>query len=597
MNKIVSILLICFFAQVSYGQIFKDLQLANKYSKDGECEKAITIYKKIDKSEGQLRSFYKYYFECLLNEKKYNEAILLARKMQNNNSSPIYLCDIGIAQKEKGNALQANKTFKKCLEKITKAKVNDVYTLARKWNSIGEYDLAIKAYLKGKEVFPNQEFDFQLASAYRNTGKTEKMIETYIDLVVKKSSNKRNIQIILQNTLGRTKTSDSYQLLKEKLLVSIQQTNNIDLMEMLVWLLIETENYNLAFTYTKAIEKQITGDGTKIFSLGQLAHENSQYDAAIKCYQYLIVKKTIYAVSSKILKLIATSEKTLDQDFSVTDLQNLKTKYQDVFLELGENETTSYLLKEYANLNAYYLQDLDLSKKILNKCIEVTNKGEIQAQCKLMLADIYVVEDQKWDAILAYSQIDNEYKQSPIGAEAKFRRAKISYYQGDFEWAQAQLNVLKASTSKLIANNAMELSLLITDNLGLDTSETAMKLFAKAELLEQQNKWIECQNVLDSLSLTFKNHTLIDEVIYKRATIFEKQKKYLEASTEYDKIIQNFSFDILADDAIYKRAILLEEKLDDKKLALELYEKILVDHPDSIYTVDARKKYRTLTEK
>ena len=295
--------------------------------------------------------------------------------------------------------------------------------------------------------------------------------------------------------------------------------------------------------------------------------------------------------------MIATSEKTLDQDFSVTDLQNLKTKYQDVFLELGENETTSYLLKEYANLNAYYLQDLDLSKKILNKCIEVTNKGEIQAQCKLMLADIYVVEDQKWDAILAYSQIDNEYKQSPIGAEAKFRRAKISYYQGDFEWAQAQLNVLKASTSKLIANNAMELSLLITDNLGLDTSETAMKLFAKAELLEQQNKWIECQNVLDSLSLTFKNHTLIDEVIYKRATIFEKQKKYLEASTEYDKIIQNFSFDILADDALYKRAILLEEKLDDKKLALELYEKILVDHPDSIYTVDARKKYRTLTEK
>ena len=143
----------------------------------------------------------------------------------------------------------------------------------------------------------------------------------------------------------------------------------------------------------------------------------------------------------------------------------------------------------------------------------------------------------------------------------------------------------------------MELSLLITDNLGLDTSETAMKLFAKAELLEQQNKWIECQNVLDSLSLTFKNHTLIDEVIYKRATIFEKQKKYLEASTEYDKIIQNFSFDILADDALYKRAILLEEKLDDKKLALELYEKILVDHPDSIYTVDARKKYRTLTEK
>jgi len=595
-NKSLSFLIFCFCSQLSFGQIFKDLQLANKYSKDGECDKAITIYKKIDKSNGQLRSFYKYYFECLLNEKKYSEAILLARKMQNTNPSPIYLCDIGIAQKAKGNNTLANKTFKKCIEKIKKAKVNDVYTLARKWNKIGEYELAIKAYLIGEEIFPNHEFGFQLASSYRNIGKTEKMVETYIDLIIKKSSNKRNIQIILQNTFGKTKTSESYKMLKDKLLLSIQKTNNIDLMEMLVWLLIESENYNLAFTYTKAIEKQIKGDGSKIYNLGQLAHENSQYDAAIKCYQYLITKNNSFTNNAKILKLIATSEKVLEQDYSNEDLQNLKNKYQKVFTELGKNESTSFLMKEYANLNAFYLQDIELSKEILNECIRVTSKSEIQAECKLMLADIYVIEDREWDAILTYSQVDSDYKQSPIGAEAKFRRAKISYYQGDFEWAQAQLNVLKASTSKLIANNAMKLSLLITDNLGLDTSESAMKLYSRAELLEQQNKWQECHTLLDSLSNTYKSHTLIDEVIYKKALIFEKQKKYQDASDQYDKIIQSFSYDILADDALYRRAILLDEKLGYKKLAQELYEKILLDYPDSIYTVDARKKYRKLRD-
>jgi tetratricopeptide (TPR) repeat protein len=213
-----------------------------------------------------------------------------------------------------------------------------------------------------------------------------------------------------------------------------------------------------------------------------------------------------------------------------------------------------------------------------------------------MLADIYVMEDKVWDAILTYSQVDSEYKQSPIGAEAKFRRAKISYYQGDFEWAQAQLDVLKASTSKLIANNAMQLSLLITDNLGLDTSEAAMQLFSKSELLEQQNKWQECHTLLDSLSNTYKSHTLIDEVIFKKAKIYEKEKKYEQASVQYQKVAQDFSFDILADDALYSRAILLEEKLNNKELAQELYEKILLDHPDSIYTVDARKRYRKLTE-
>ena len=594
---ILSLIFICFLSQISFGQNFKDLQLANKYSLEGECDKAITIYKNLDKNGIKLGTYYKYYFKCLLEKEKYNDAIMLARAMQKKSSnSPIYLCDIGIVHKTKGKTLLASKTFDKCLENLQKSKVNDVYTLARKWSSIGENELAIKAYLKGQEIFPNHEFGFQLASAYRNIGKTEEMIDTYIDLILKSSSNSRNIQITLQNTLGRTKTSDSYQLLKDKLLLSIQKTSNIDLMEILVWMLLESENYDLAFIYIKAIDKQINGDGSRVYNLAQIAHQNSQYESAKKCYQYLIDNNTSFSKNAKILNVIAISEQTLENNYSNSDLQNLKSKYQSILDELGENTSTSYLMKEYANLHAYYLKDLESSKEILSKCIEISSKGEFQAECKLMLADIYVMEDKVWDAILTYSQVDSEYKQSPIGAEAKFRRAKISYYQGDFEWAQAQLDVLKASTSKLIANNAMQLSLLITDNLGLDTSEAAMQLFSKSELLEQQNKWQECHTLLDSLSNTYKSHTLIDEVIFKKAKIYEKEKKYEQASVQYQKVAQDFSFDILADDALYSRAILLEEKLNNKELAQELYEKILLDHPDSIYTVDARKRYRKLTE-
>ena len=217
MKNNLSLLVICLCTQLSFGQIFKDLQLANSYSKNGECEKAITIYKKLNKSSDQLQSFYKNYFDCLLKEEKFYDAILLAKKMQKKSStSPIYLCDIGIVYKAKGNDALATRTFNRCLEKLQKAKLNDIYTLARKWSNIGENELAIEAYLKGQEIFPKQEFGFQLANAYRSMGKTEKMIDTYIDLIIKKSSNKRNIQITLQNTLGRTKTSDSYKILKDK---------------------------------------------------------------------------------------------------------------------------------------------------------------------------------------------------------------------------------------------------------------------------------------------------------------------------------------------------------------------------------------------
>ena len=254
------------------------------------------------------------------------------------------------------------------------------------------------------------------------------------------------------------------------------------------------------------------------------------------------------------------------------------------------------MLKEFAFLNIFHLFDLETAKQSLIECIKILTKGEMRAECKLMLADIYLLEGKEWDAILTYSQVDNDYKQNPIGHEAKFRRAKISYYQGDFDWAQAQLDVLKASTSKLIANNAMKLSLLITDNMGLDTSATAMQMYARSELLEYQNKFEDCILILDSINSIFKDHPLIDEVLFKKAKIMERLNKMDEASALYQKIIDEFSFDILADDALFFKAKLLEkdtEKIEDAKL---LYEKLLLDHPDSIYTNEARNKYRTLNE-
>ena len=88
-----------------------------------------------------------------------------------------------------------------------------------------------------------------------------------------------------------------------------------------------------------------------------------------------------------------------------------------------------------------------------------------------------------------YSQVEKDFKHEVIGQEAKFKKIKIDYYTGKFNWAQAQLNILKQSTSKLIANNAMELSLLISDNLNLDTTQLTLQIYANAELLIFQNKY------------------------------------------------------------------------------------------------------------
>ena len=277
------------------------------------------------------------------------------------------------------------------------------------------------------------------------------------------------------------------------------------------------------------------------------------------------------------------------------DLQALSTKFENTLQELGKNISTAYLIKELAYLKGFYLYNIEEASELLQNCIAlIKNETELQAECKLMLADLLVVQEEEWEAILLYSQVEKSFKENPIGHEAKFRRARISYFQGEFDWAQAQLDVLKASTSKLIANNAMDLSLLITDNTGLDTTAKAMQMYARAELLAFQNKWDVSLLTLDSLEHVFPGHSLLDEALFKKGQISSKRKDYKQAIGFYKEIVENYYYDILADDALFQWAKLTEEFEKDRIQAQLLYEKILLEYSGSIYTAESRKKIREL---
>ena len=216
------------------------------------------------------------------------------------------------------------------------------------------------------------------------------------------------------------------------------------------------------------------------------------------------------------------------------------------------------------------------------------------AECKMEYADVLLLQGNIWESLLYFSQVEKDFKEHPIGHEAKLRRAKISYFQGDFQWAQAQLETLKASTSKLIANDAMELSLLITDNYNLDTTEISMRAFAKADLLSYQQKYDKAIVKYDSVLTTFSGHSLSDEIYMRKAQIYFNQANYELALLEYEKIEKDWAYDILADDALYNRAKIYDDIFDDKENSMKIYEYILLEHNSSIYVAESRKRFREL---
>jgi TolA-binding protein len=204
------------------------------------------------------------------------------------------------------------------------------------------------------------------------------------------------------------------------------------------------------------------------------------------------------------------------------------------------------------------------------------------------------MQGEIWEATLLYSQVDKVFADDVLGHEARFRNAKLSYYNGDFKWAQSQFDVLKASTSKLIANDALDLSVFILDNLGLDTTDMALKLYAEADLLSFQNKFAEAYSKLDTLARLFPKHFLDDDILYAKAQINMKQKNFEVAAELFKKVVELFPEEIRADNSLFELAELHENQLNNIEKAKEYYERIFTEYSSSTFAVEARKRFRKL---
>lgn len=599
MRIVITIVFFTTSLSLSLAQSNTDLRIANRYANSGECDKAIELFESFE-NRISIHSYFRNYFDCLLKQERFDQAIALAKETSQAYPQQLkYNAYLGMAYKANSDRFKAEKEFKKSVNSLRPNKTNDVTVLASIFSSNSEYDWMVRTYQKGQELNPHFEFGFMLATSLSNLGQTEEMIDTYLDLLEKNASHLKTVKIRLQSSLGRTKsTENNYELLKTKLLPRVQQSNNTALTELLIWLFIQSNEYDAAYIYTKALDKRFREDGSRMFDLAYIAYENKSYESAIKCYQYLIKQGTDnrFYTEARISEVIVFGETIINTNYTSTQLKELELKYQSVLDEFGTSKDMAFVMKDYAQLKAFYQYDYSGAISLLEECIDLLPQGSLEAECKLMLGDIFLIINKDWDAIIEYSQVEKAFKENPIGHEAKYRRAKVAYYQGQFSWAQAQLDVLKASTSKLIANNAMKLSLLITDNMGLDTSTTAMGMYAQADMLEFQNKFDESTMLLDSMLSIFKGHPLTDEILFKKAEIYLKKKDYQTAATLFETIAKDFSFDILADDALFQWATILENQLNQKAQAQNLYEQLIIDYSDSIFTSEARKRFRKLRE-
>jgi tetratricopeptide (TPR) repeat protein len=573
----------------------QDLELARQYLNQGDYDKAESLYSKLIDEQRLFNVVYPDYLKVLLAQRNYKEAEKLVKKtIKRYQGSPNFEVDLGMVYKASGNKAAAAKQFDKLIEGL---KPESVITVASAFMQNELYDYAEKAYLRGRQITNDpMAYNRSLLALYMYRQKTENLVTEALNLLQADEKELGYVQNMLQNSLREEKNLDA---LEKELILRVQQNpDKLAFNELLIWLYVQRRDFYGALLQARAVDKRTRSGGTRVMELANISLKNKDYQGAIEAFEYIVKEYpegAYYLVARQ--RLINAREEQVQNTFPVDQekIQALLADYEALLNEVGRTPETVEVLQHMAGLYAFYLNDKEKAIALLQEAINTPRaNASMVADSKLTLGDIYLLKGEPWESTLLYSQVEKSHKETPIGHEAKLRNARLNYYKGDFELAQEHLDILKLATSREIANDAMDLSLLITDNTGLDTSTVAMEAYAAIDLLVFQNRLPEALTALDNMLQQFPGHSLTDEIYFQKATIYERIGDFGKAVENLDKIVSNPQYDILSDDALYKLAFIYEENLQDKEKAQQLYNDLLVKHQGSIYAAEARKRFRKL---
>jgi tetratricopeptide (TPR) repeat protein len=565
-------------------------QLAQNYYDRGEFEKALVSYEELLKNQTGNTAYFQRVVECYQQLQQFDKAEKALQGRLDKYKQSNLLVELGYNYQLQKEESKAKKLYEQAIDKIKK-NANEAYGIAYAFERKSLLDYALLAYKTALEIEPRLNFNPQMAVIYGQQGKTDLMIETYL---LEAYQNQQNFPFI-QSQLSRFMNEDAdlnfSDNLRKALLVRAQKSQDIFWNEFLSWFFIQQKEYGKAFVQQKAIYKREPESFTNIVNLAQMAIEDNEQDVAKEILTFvlentndldLLIQAHSYITEMKI-------ENSTEKEYTA-----ITEELDKLIKEFGVSPYSLPLLRLQAKFSAFYLKKPEQAKAILKNALEMELNRYQTAEIKMELADILLFEEKFNQALIYYSQVENDMSGDVLGQEASLKTAKTSYYKADFEWANHQLKVLKSASTQLIANDALDLFLLISDNTVEDSTQTALKKFARADFLVYQNKKQEALTQFQQILKEHKGEEIEAVTLLRIGKIYEKLSDFTKALENYNEITTNHKDGIYIDEALYFSAEIYTDYLKDTEKAKPLYEQIILNHEDSIYSVDARKKYRQL---
>ena len=575
-------------------------QLASHYYSSGEFAQAAEIYEGLYKQYPN-KFYYQMLYRSYLELQQFRDAERLTEKRLKQNPGELFVyVDQGMVYERKGEPKKAAKIFDRGVDKIG-YDGKQIGDLALAFENANHPEYALKTYLTAREKM-HTKFVYvgEVATLYQRMSNYEAMMQEYFDLLDNSPGMMNSIQLSLQRVLGDTSSPQVSDGLRRALMQRVQQhPENKYYLEMMIWFSLQQKDFRFAMEQALAVDARFPDmGGETLMRVAGIARSNGDYDVAQESYAAVARKgaENPFYFEAKVAALEVQFDR-LDRNFPVDNarLHQLLRDYQSAFAELGKTVNTTTLMRNYAHLLAYYADSVQAAADCLYDILEMPKlPAKVRDEVKLELGDLLLFVGEVWDASLLYMQVDKSNRNDVLGSQAKFRNAKLSYFNHDFAWANSQLKVLRASTTKLIANDAMDLSLLISDNMDDDSTYSMLEQYADADLLLYRNQLDSAYEALEVLSTSALSHPIFDEVLLQKARIRIRQQRYTDADSLLRQLIELYPYEIVADDAVMLLAQLNEERLNNMEQAIYYYEKLILDYPASLFVDQARKRYNIL---
>ncbi len=577
-------------------QIQIDEQLASQFYREQNYEKACELYEKLYEKTNQI-SHFQQFIECLLHLKEYDKAERELKAFAKKN--PGYyktVADIIYVYTIQGKSDKAKKQFNEIMKDLPDH-APTIRNLSYAFQSRGLNEMAIAVLEKGNTLLDGKE-TFYLDQAYihQSSANYQEAFRYYFLELEAHPGQYNNVRNRLQTMMFYDVNHNISDELRIALLKQTQEKpDNLEFAQLLVWFALQQEDYDIALAQSQSIDRKTHDQDTQINNLSGICLNNKQYDIAKQGYAYILnkgVSSPYYgqaltgSIKADYLKLRASN------NTETKAYEKLSKRIDEAYSEINTNDLSKLILIQ-ADILTYQLNKSEEAVALLTQTIETVGSKQDKAELKLKLADIYLYKDEVWEATLLYSQVDKSMKEEPLGHEARFKNAQLRYFIGEYEWAESQLKVLKAATSKLIANDAMTLSLVIKDNLEVDTTGMELNKLARADYRIYQQREDEAVVLLDDIIAT-GNEVSKAHALFRKGEIEEKRKAFETAEQLFMQIMEQYPYSYIADAALMHAALIEQNELKDKESAKRHYEKLIDEYPTSIYTAQAKKNYRKL---